>query len=432
MPYIPKTHTDYRGMVCLLCFGKAKDMRKITDVQRETIEKSIISGLDSLDERLPTALCSTCRKNVSNISNGAPNHIKHFDYSKLGSKRPETRSSSCDCLVCLIGPTKFSFQSANAKFSTKKCVGRPLSSSPQPDPSPIKVCSACLTELSKGKPHNCNKTTRELNIQSMLESGDCKSGEKITSKILKEYKTLNESNTFSLSQFRGQPLRVELFPAKKKDMTLTCEEMKNIKKNIGLTSRQTLKLATGLRIATKRRCSVVPGLKDSLTESNKQVDQYFSVKDIKFDEEETVTPVVYCTDIKGFIDFVLLQRREFSEDVEMKLGLDSGGGFFKICLNVFSHCDFENLRVTAKKQKYSEGFPEVKTTSVGKLIILALAQNVKETFLNVSKIYQLLKIEEIEKSYKIRVAADFKMLNILLGLMAHSSTHPCSYCDIKK
>ena len=33
---------------------------------------------------------------------------------------------------------------------------------------------------------------------------------------------------------------------------------------------------------------------------------------------------------------------------------------------------------------------------------------------------------------KFTIATDLKLCNILLGLMSHSSCHPCCWCDIKK
>ena len=133
------------------------------------------------------------------------------------------------------------------------------------------------------------------------------------------------------------------------------------------------------------------------------------------------------------MDFLLLERRIFEEGIECKIGVDTGGGFLKCCLNISSNDDF--IETVTKRRKFSDDFKcqNAKNTSVKKLIILAIVPNVKESYENVHQIFQLLNFDKIDKDYhKIRYAADLKMINILLGLMSHSSAHPCSWCTIDK
>ena len=101
--------------------------------------------------------------------------------------------------------------------------------------------------------------------------------------------------------------------------------------------------------------------------------------------------------------------------------------------NISSNDDF--IETVAKRRKFSDEFKcqNAKNTSVKKLIILAIVPNVSESYENVHQIFQLLNFDKIDKDYhKIRYAADLKMINILLGLMSHSSAHPCSWCTIDK
>lgn len=69
-----------------------------------------------------------------------------------------------------------------------------------------------------------------------------------------------------------------------------------------------------------------------------------------------------------------------------------------------------------------------KDTGVKMLFLLAVVPGIPEKFKNVSQVWNLLQLNNL----KIFVAADLKMINILLGLMGHSSTYPCPYCVTMK
>ena len=99
----------------------------------------------------------------------------------------------------------------------------------------------------------------------------------------------------------------------------------------------------------------------------------------------------------------------------------------KICLNVV--CKEEHSE-PKKRMKLEDGVApkKMRSTSVRKLIILALAPGLPENYDNVMHVMQLLHLQDVP--YSVRYAADLKMINLLLGLMSYSSRHPCSFCDI--
>ena len=120
------------------------------------------------------------------------------------------------------------------------------------------------------------------------------------------------------------------------------------------------------------------------------------------------------------------------ENVEMKVGVDGGGGFLKITLNII---DLEECAETPQKRaKYSDGIEKskLKSTGVKKLIILSLAPDISETHENMYVLWNLLQIQNALQKHIMRFATDLKMANILLGLMSHSSSHPCSWCDVER
>lgn len=129
--------------------------------------------------------------------------------------------------------------------------------------------------------------------------------------------------------------------------------------------------------------------------------------------------MVYCHDLRNFIAEVVKNRCYHSDQrLQLKVGLDSGGQYLKICLNIY---DLENNNNTN----------ELTDTSVKKLFILAIVADTQENHSNMlimmTKL-QLTKPDELP--YSIYFANDLKMSNIILGIMGHSSKHPCSWCDI--
>ena len=62
--------------------------------------------------------------------------------------------------------------------------------------------------------------------------------------------------------------------------------------------------------------------------------------------------------------------------------------------------------------------------------MIALVPSITENYVNVKKLWINLQLQKIRKKYTI--ATDLKLINILLGLMNHSSCHPCPWCDVHK
>ena len=106
-----------------------------------------------------------------------------------------------------------------------------------------------------------------------------------------------------------------------------------------------------------------------------------------------------------------------------------------MCLNVMTPVNDNEPSASVKKRlKYEDGIAakSMKSTSVNKLLILAITPGVPENYDNIFKVLELLKLEDLPETSKVRYAADLKMINLLLGLMSHSSAHPCSWCDMDR
>ncbi|XP_055542772.1 uncharacterized protein LOC129728360 [Wyeomyia smithii] len=122
-------------------------------------------------------------------------------------------------------------------------------------------------------------------------------------------------------------------------------------------------------------------------------------------------PIVVCKTVNGLVDYVKARRNV--DSCRIKIGIDGGQGSLKICLNVEESSDERNV---------------INDSGVRRSLILALAPNVSENYCNVSKIWNLLKLQTLEAF----VTGDLKIINILAGVMANSSTYPCAYCTSSK
>ena len=136
------------------------------------------------------------------------------------------------------------------------------------------------------------------------------------------------------------------------------------------------------------------------------------------------TPAIYCTNIEGFIELVCRERSLDDADILIKVGIDGGGGFFKICLSLF-------------ETRFSSYAPPSRVidqmflnSSVKRIFILAIAPDVKECYSNVKSFLDLLNISTIDLNYTL--AVDLKLANILCGIQAHGSSFPCAWCECPK
>ena len=84
-----------------------------------------------------------------------------------------------------------------------------------------------------------------------------------------------------------------------------------------------------------------------------------------------------------------------------------------------------------KRLRYNENVVEskFKDSGVKKVLLLGLSQDTEENYANISKLWNLLQIND---RFKGTLATDLKLANILFGLMSHASTYPCTWCFAHK
>ena len=190
-------------------------------------------------------------------------------------------------------------------------------------------------------------------------------------------------------------------------------------------------LAQDIRIITGSRKIIEKDVMTTIQKKNHQLDKYFEVKSFMYRNKDKVTKIeknfeqetIICTDVSEFVDVILEKRdREWGDSLLLRVGIDGGGDFFKICLSIFDKDD----PFPCIKSNLSKKFKE---SGVKKVFILALVTGIQENYVNVKRLWLSLQLNRLRR---YTLATDLKLCNILLGMMSHSSCHPCCWCDVNK
>ena len=134
-------------------------------------------------------------------------------------------------------------------------------------------------------------------------------------------------------------------------------------------------------------------------------------------EEETDLTIL--KDVSEFLNNLAEERGIFKEDVVHRISLDGGDNSFKLISNTFSKHQDPDITFTRTEQ------PGNLCSGVKRSIVLAYAEGIQENYHNLTIICQILKLNEL----KHVVAADLKLLNILMGLSGHGGKYACIYCE---
>ncbi len=112
----------------------------------------------------------------------------------------------------------------------------------------------------------------------------------------------------------------------------------------------------------------------------------------------------------------------------MKIGIDGGSSFLKICLSGAYMDRPESHSPTKppgrKKLNMDQKFLY---TGVKKILVIGLVADVPESYDNIKCLLSSLNLTQIS----FTIACDLKLANVLAGLQGHSSMHPCLYCEGK-
>ena len=413
-------HTECRTKVCVVCYKKGK--RNISSSELSFIQSHLIEGYTTHNLDFPCALCDHCHAVLNERIN---NDCGNFSTTQIASYDPERplllrNTMSCDCKICKVAKSTI--------FPKKKQKrGRPksLTEEAETPPTVVKICSKCFSPVGKGHPHNCSRRSKVDNIHRLL-SGTPTTSQRVASRIIKEAKTPY------LATLGSNLLPIAASTPIPKKQLFTTENISMIQKDPNLSNTQVLTLAEDLRASAGSRQLIEGRLREKLRGINRQLGDLFESKVCTFAKEDLKHKsrdnfeqhVVICNDLNALIDTMIETRGIKEDDMLVRIGLDGGGGFMKICLSVFDmNC--------AQNREYGKRLEEkFKDSGVKKVMIIAIVPEIQGNYVNVKRLWLESGIDKLKRNFTI--ATDLKLCNILLGLMSHSSTHPCCWCNIIK
>ena len=412
-----RNHLQSRKAVCILCFRKSNGTLSSTVKRR--IQSFLNQDLDFDDHRVPSGICTTCRVSlVRKEKDGSVSLPKLHDFSKVFVPR-FLRSSPflCNCMLCKVARSS----SLNSKSAAhplgleKRKQGRPNSSKAEVSQ---KQCPKCLTAVARGKHHYCTPATLSKNLAKQFPEAV----ERAAISVIKNKKP-SPGGTVRLSQLSGP-----LFPVvpgtsssvqNQDAATLSLSALIGIQNKTNLSNNKMRQLASYLN-STVPTVKVEKNFQQNFAEHGRKMEKFFVAREEELMSKEgsIMRTVVYCSNLEEFVWHILDQRSLAPPDALIKISLDGGGRFFKVCLQLV------NLLESGKRTK-SEGYL---STGVKKIFIVAIVEGISESFFNISQILSLLNTKKVHHL----IVCDLKVANILCGLQGHASKHPCCFCEVTK
>lgn len=412
-------HHKNRQKICLICLKyqfhyhntkKIIRFRNILESQVDVIKANFIPNFSFLNDLWPSVMCYSCRNAVNEARKGIfKRQFKGYNLDEA-EKTKYSIKTCCKCFFCSIVQKEIPTPSTLHKENRRR----------NKSILPTKIrCDKCLSEIKRGINHKCSKATLVSQAKRILKENNVE--EALIAKFVVEKKKENVHN-LTVKNFKGKPTTVFLEkPSKVDPFTLT--DMMEIQKDITGSDKKSIKLLKKLR---KKKMSIEPNLFAKLSNKIDEVHTFFRVSDEMVEvgndlsRSKETRKIVFCYRIKEFISFVLQKRQLETEDILIKFSCDSGGGSLKVSLSV------------VLKSHLIEGKQE-KLGSVQRIFLIAIAQNMPETNLNLRILFRLIGVTDLcDIGSNVWFTGDLKIYNRCFGVQDHSCLHPCVYCDVEK
>ena len=406
MPRLPKTHEDFRKIICLFCNKKVNQsvqtIRRVTGKLLEKVKQ--IKGFenyDEKDERFPISCCSQ-HYNIVNRKKLDEVHLylpQPYDYRQFSPPKITRSSTVCAqaCLICDVGKQGSPVIQKGFGIKTKP---KPRLSS-LPPRKWIRVCQRCYHVVGKGfnHPSNCGLTEFRESVQNLLESDpygyEIAVGKFIRSKFYytennepKVLPTITIGSPTGKKMILPKPIRQKSYVSRAlftNNRPVEFEEWEKMKSLAHLNGHQSEVVAAFHRQWYGRH-SIKPYLAKNSRVRSHCLQEFYSTKTCLLESSDkseaekglVKRPVALNIDMKASNQHVCNIRGypNMKDDTYFQFGADSGGGFFKIngiIRNVTEACksnssdDSEN----ATKWSYKNGImaDKLKDTGVRRLIL---------------------------------------------------------------
>ena len=292
---------------------------------------------------------------------------------------------------------------------------------------PNAVCMACYNLLYAHNRGDDSKPLPKLYCYSALKSNitrDCHDCE-ICLMAKSKYKNTPESCKCTDCKQELLPSNSAATTNKQEDKpALSASVFIDIQQKTNLSNKNVLDIAQCLRKHLGRD-SVETNLRDRLIESRNILKEHFHFSELPFfiNEQKGYQDRVLVTikDMNNFVKHIITLRNLDPSNLTVRIGLDGGGTFLKLCLSIFK---IEDIQEPSKRHQRSVN-SNFLNTGVKKSFIIGIVQTVSETYENIQKMF--LHINNFD-SIKFYMCNDLKATSIILGLQNAKSKHPCQLC----
>ena len=237
----------------------------------------------------------------------------------------------------------------------------------------------------------------------------------------------------TLMRPKGPRMTVNVGKLPEKPRPLSHQDLLNFKVKYGVSNQDTLDFAHDYR-TLHGRGSVESFLGDFLVQQTELEASFLELTTIEINSGgELIQKVcVFAKDLQALIDHIKAARNINEEVCLIKLMGDTGGKFFKMSLATINLDRLRRLLAEGKaRATYADGpfLVDNNDNGINALFIVAIVPKCKEDYKLVSQVIQLLKLQNLREQRWIS-GGDQKYVNLVCGVGEHSSTFPCSWCDL--
>ena len=173
----------------------------------------------------------------------------------------------------------------------------------------------------------------------------------------------------------------------KKELFSTAD-CSGLQKDLGLSNSQTKILLRDIRLGTGSRFIIEKNSFVTIQEKNHQLDSCFELRKLIYHREDKETkivkhtelPTIVCSNLPALIDIILQKRQRDKNSVLIRISIDDGAGFLKLCLSIFDINDPYSKSNSALSKKFLE-------SGVKRVFIIGLVPDVSKHYVKVKRIW---------------------------------------------